>query len=122
MNKKGNTMRVFLILLAVIFLTGGMSACTFKNLPPEQQQLQARIAFSNLVEGYLVKYRTADIATQQEWKKDVDPLIAKAYTALDLWGFALKLTDPTQAIEQQKIFLVIKDKILDLLIESFVEE
>ena len=114
--------RFLLILLAVIFLTGGMSACTFKNLPPEQQQLQARIAFNNLVEGYLVKYRTTDLTTQQKWKDEVDPLIKKAKTALDLWGFALKLADPTQAIEQQKIFLAIKDKILDLLIESFVEE
>ena len=111
--------RIFLVLLTIMFLFG---CATLGELSPEEQQLKARMTFNNLVEGYLVKYRTADIETQQKWKRDVDPLIKKAKTALDLWGFALKLSTPEKAIEQEKIFLLIKDELLDLMIEHFVEE
>ena len=112
--------QLFLILLAVCFLFTGCAI--FGDLSPEEQQLKARMTFNNLVEGYLVKYRTADLATQQKWKADVDPLIKKANTALKVWGISLQLADPTKAIEQQKIFMLIKDELLDLMIEHFVEE
>ena len=109
----------FVIMLSFVFT---LSSCAIFDLPPEQQYLKARTAFNNLVEGYLIKYRTADVATQQKWKEEVDPQIKKAKLALDAWGLALTISDPNKAIEKQKLFLVVKDKLLDLLIEQFIEE
>jgi len=111
--------KLVILPILIMFLFAGCA--TLGELSPEEQQLKARMTFNNLVEGYLVKYRTANLETQQKWAKDVDPLIKKASTALDLWGFALKLTDPSKALEQEKIFMAIKDEILDLIVESFVE-
>jgi len=112
--------RLFILPLLIVFLFAGCTS--MGDLNPEEQQLEARLAFNSMVGQYLVKYRAADAETQQKWKKDVDPVIKKAETALDLWKFAANLKNPDKAIEQQKIFLALKDEILDLLIESFVEE
>ena len=112
-------MKRFAIPIILIFMFVGCA--TLGALSPEEQQLKARMTFNNLVEGYLVKYRTADLTTQQKWKAEVDPVIKKANTALKLWEVYNNLSDPTKAAEQQKIFMAIKDEILDLLVESFVE-
>ncbi len=112
--------RLFLLLIAVTFMFAGCA--TFSTLSPAQQQLEARMTFNNLVSGYVAKYKIADVATQEKWKADVEPLIRKAVTALDLWGFALNITDPDQAIQQEKLFLALKDEVLDLIIDSFVEK
>jgi|GEM_PF-5859869 len=112
--------RISILLIISVFLL--TSCATLGTLSPEETQLKARMTFNNLVEGYLIKYRTADLATQQKWKTEVDPVIKKAKTALDLWKVYLSLSDPTKAVEQQKIFMEFKDEILDLLVESFVEE
>lgn len=109
-------------IVALLFIFTLSSCAMFGDIPPEQQYLKARTAFNNLVEGYLVKYRTADLATQQEWKKDVDPQIKNAKLALDAWDLALTMGDPDGAIEEEKLFLLAKDKLLDLLIDHFVEE
>ena len=110
----------FVVVLLFVFT---LSSCAmFGDIPPEQQYLKARTAFNNLVEGYLVKYRTADIATQQKWKEEVDPQIEKAKLALDAWGFALTIADPDKVLEKEKLFNMVKGKLLDLLIDQFVEE
>lgn len=111
--------RLSLILILIFTLS---SCAMFGDLPPEQKYLNARTTFNNLVEGYLVKYRTADLATQEKWKEDVDPQVKRVKVALDAWGIALKLTDPGASIEKEKLFLLAKDKLLDLLIDHFVED
>jgi len=114
--------RLLPFIVALLFIFTLSSCAIFGDVSPEQAYLKARTTFNNLVEGYLVKYRTADIATQQKWKEDVDPQIKKVKVALDAWGMALKLTDPNASIEKEKLFILAKDKLLDLLIDNFVEE
>ena len=110
----------FVVMLLFSFTL--LSCAMFGDIPPEQKYLNARVSFNNLVEGYLVKYRTADLATQQKWKEEVDPQIKNAKLALDAWGIALKLGDPDIVIENEEIFLMFKGKLIDLLIDQFIEE
>ena len=63
-----------------------------------------------------------EAASGKKWKEEVDPQIKKAKLALDAWGFALTIADPDKVLEKEKLFNMVKGKLLDLLIDQFVEE
>jgi len=113
---------IFMFVALFMFVFTLSSCAMFGDISPEQQHLKATVAFNSMVEGYLIHYREANAATQEKWKKEVDPQIKSARLALNAWDLALKIGDPDLVIEKEELFILLKDKLLDLLIQHFVEE
>jgi len=70
---------IALIAIILVFIAG----CALTGLGPKQIQLQTRKAFNDAVESYL--FYKADLPADEKAKieAEVDPLILKAYDALD---------------------------------------
>lgn len=73
----GGLIALFAIIL--VFIAG----CALTSLGPKQIQLQTRKAFNDGVESYL--FYKADLPDEEKAKieAEIDPLILKAYNALD---------------------------------------
>jgi len=111
MNK--NIGRVGSLLLLMLLLVSVGCGTLVQNLSPKQQYLAARVEYNTLQSQYLDYYDAAPAATQAKWKAGIDPYFDQADVALDMWGLAVR--SGTDATAQQKAYIAIKNKLIDLL-------
>jgi len=105
--------RLGIVLAAAILLVG----CGLGNLTPKQQYLTARIEFNTVQKQYLDYYDNATIEQQAKWKESIDPYFAKAESALDVWGLAVK--DGVATGEHLSNYMSLKNDLIDALNEVY---
>ena len=79
----------------------------------EQRYLSSLKFFNQNVQMYLDAYDKATPEVQKKWKTNIDPIIEKASTTLDLWGTAIG-TDTAETKEQA--WNIMKDQFIRMLI------
>lgn len=108
--------------LALVVLGIGLSACatinalfTKKELTPAARYYDALVTFNNNVSRYLEVYKLSDATTQAKWKKDIDPVVKTASTALDTWK---KVLNTSESASKEQVWTDISKELLILLISS----
>jgi len=102
------------IVLYMLWMTG-CAPLTGRVLTPDQKYVEALTLFNSVYRTYLDEYDLASPATQAEWKAKIDPAMARASKALDLWGKALK--GEGSPVTTERAFRLVKDEALSLLFE-----
>jgi len=79
------TKRIFIVLLGVMFLAGCGGQLSQLPPSPEKTYAQALTAFNDASEAYVaaLSLQTPDVKAQ--WKRDINPMLDAADTALNLW-------------------------------------
>lgn len=105
---------VFVLFLSMMILS--ISSCSIlqSNLTPNQRYYAALKAFDDNVEDYLAMYKVAPAETQAKWKKNIDPVIKQANTALKAWKQALGTSEEAS---QEKVWMEVKDQLLAALFQ-----
>ena len=104
-----------MIIFIVMFSMVGLSGCAFKNYTSKQKYLAALDFFNNRVEQYAVAYDEASPETKAKWKKNVDPIIKKASTALVIWKMSIGTSEESS---KEKVWNTIKNELINVLFES----
>lgn len=87
-----------------------------KDATPKERYLDALTEFNDTVKDYLDEYRLQSPAVQADWKKEIDPWIKKASTALDAWGTAV---DENASVEEKiEMFISLKAIVMAFLISE----
>jgi hypothetical protein len=76
--------------------------------------------FTDAVTQYNIKFEAASPTLQARWKKEIDPVIIRANTALDLWKVAIDTEGNIS--EHQDEFLQLKTTLFDLLVSEGIIE
>lgn len=87
------------------------------QLKEKKTYMTARKEFALTLEKYNVYYNKADLETQAEWKKDIDPWFNKVNKALAAWKLAIN-NDWDPASQSEK-YLDLKSELLILLVDVF---
>lgn len=66
-----------------------LSGCGTWNISPEHTYLKTLRHFNNTIETYEQHYQMQTPEIQIKWKKQIDPLVKVASTALNDWGIAI---------------------------------
>ena len=111
MRKTLSLLIVSAVCLFLVISCGGM-----KQLTSDQRYVEALTLFNSVYKTYLDHYDMASSATQERWKKEIDPIIAQVSRALDIW----KLAVGDGAKEQN--YIALKNKLLVLLFEFKILE
>ena len=104
-----------LLAVALVLCFAACAPLTGRVLTPDQKYVEALTLFNSVYRTYLDEYDLASPATQAEWKAKIDPAMARASKALDLWGKALK--GEGSPVTTERAFRLVKDEALSLLFE-----
>lgn len=115
-------MRHRLVFTLIIILIFSLSACTGKQLAPEQQYLAASESFNLLVKQYKAEKEKQPLNIFNEWVEDYDPLLFEGKRLLDTWGLFIKVGDYDKSELSAKEYMDFKNALIDILGEVVFKE
>lgn len=121
MFAKGNTMRILVAVLAVLFVL----SCAPKVMTPIQKYTYYRAGFNDLIEfQYIPFLKTLSEEKKAEMKAEINPIVQDAYDALDLYYASVSLNKDDQEAKFQ-FYMKLKNEIFSKAMKyglKFVEE